>query len=71
MFGKKNIRYKGIVEDPYYPDNSHDDERGGFKTPEDALKWAKETAHETGFTHVGYWVEYECSLEVDGYFGST
>jgi len=71
MCNKNDITYKGIVEDSYYPDDSHNSECGGFKTPEDAFKWVKENAHKTGFTNVHYWVEYECSLEVDGFSGST
>ena len=67
----KNITYRGFVKDTYYPDNSHNSECGNFKTPEGAFKWAKKTAHETGFTNVYYWVEHECNLEIDGYSGIT
>ena len=71
MVVTKSNKFRGFVKDHYYPDTSHDNEKGNFDSPKEAFEWAKKQAEETGFSHVSYWVEIEESLEVDGFSGST
>ena len=67
----KNCKFRGFVEDNFYPDTSHNNERGDFDTPEEAFEWAKKEAEETGFRHVAYWVEIDEDSTVDGFSGLT
>jgi hypothetical protein len=65
------MKYTGFIRCIGDYGDQHLDHERGFDTPEEAFKWAKNEAFKTGSTSIGsrtYWVEYERSNIVEGFW---
>jgi hypothetical protein len=67
------MTFRGVIKKFCYPPkDSNNLSKGGFKTPEGALLWARMAAEMTGVYRMSYWVEDEYTgKQVEEYYGET